>query len=480
MKQIGITHMKPFITFILIFYCFINSGSAARLFIRVSVMDYKSSYNSISLLDKIDKKLDPTLVYHSTYASEIKRFNVEILHLDDHIPFLISDSLYDKLSDKNYSTVHLIDKNKEVFTCLLKDLPLYLNKINNVLTESNKNDSITDINISSNSTYLHSEHFIFEYSNIFHDIKIIPINNIAKTQIFKVTPDLVKKSFKIAFPDDTGVYQSHLRLLNKSNGLMALPEEITNIWNDNDSLYALITLLYPTVVNIKGNEYTKLSKLNVLCLILRESEARIWVIGAMNSLKYDFDEGGDFFIHNGKYYFSVFKPGGIDVDNFFLGQWISENEYLKFNGIVNIDLPKIFIDHRIDYDLTSFTYHWPYLMLNISNTLIDLRSKETITLPLSEGKTNFSKISEKGKVDLKFSITDFIIKDHLLRLIYYNGKSYKISTIDLVSVKKINDEALSNKSKFLENIVSPQFLDFNSILYLGKKSNKLHLIRLNL
>jgi hypothetical protein len=165
---------------------------------------------------------------------------------------------------------------------------------------------------------------------------------------------------------------------------------------------------------------------------------------------------------------------------YFLGNWIEKNGRLKFNKLIETELPSFHVKNKIEYNLMDFFVKGDKLAFYMGDAIIDINNHKEYNLTITDFPiTNFANIAYGGQFDIKFSLCDFIQQDKQLKVIYRKNNSFYYAICLLENGKYIIQSEKEMKQFSLDNIARMPFFDEEGkILFEIKDKN--YFLRLSL
>lgn len=148
-------------------------------------------------------------------------------------------------------------------------------------------------------------------------------------------------------------------------------------------------------------------------------------------------------IYLGKNRFAVQVAPSDSQNYWLLAYYRQDDTSLQPLSLAPYEKPELWRKHNLGLNMTSLTGHYPYLMMPIANTIYDLRTQKTYTLPISMGDYDYSPeamrvfkpklgmfvqdvIGSDSQVRVLYSVKEKADQAHRLYLLYYDLISGKI------------------------------------------------------
>jgi hypothetical protein len=168
---------------------------------------------------------------------------------------------------------------------------------------------------------------------------------------------------------------------------------------------------------------------------------------------------------------------------------VNENEYdaksfwickcvLKDNIIIDttdcISRPKLHIDLKLAHNFNEYKLDGDYLINNITNELINYKTKES-----KELKIPFNKIipdkNDESKFTMNYSLIDFKIDNNKAQIIYYMDSAYHYLLHDIYNNKTL--EKFTIVTDYIELLKSPPKLFSKNLFYIFPKNQNVMVLK---
>ncbi len=456
---------KILLSITLLIYSFVLF-SQNRCYIKIN---FNECINCISfarqILD-ISPQLLPKIVMLSSYKEEGGKLLKETVGIKwDDANILYSDSLYNKLSQENTSSIHIYNvNNQEIYKIRITNIEGALPAINSftlINPKLQEKIKINDTLIFSNRCQLNlcgSHISIDDY--LLNKGVIAPKNDLSKINLIKGSDFDRKTLHQIVYKDlkkyeETILYDKELLKYNKNHC------KIESIWVDNDTPYLFITLPYPEVVTEKGKN---ILNINNEFMIMKYYNN----VMEPYTIEYPYDKGYDidqsmFYMRDGKFYLTVFK-NDLKGKNYLLAKYKLVDKKLVFEAFEPVELPSFFRINKFAYDYSQYSYHYPYIFFEKTPEYLNLKTNTINEIPISVTK----KITSSNSTD-DFTLNANITNGKYIKSLYQKKSKlyislYEIGNSKLLINQEVNIEGIDNKKS---NIV---FLDWSRLLFLNSKN----------
>ncbi len=248
-----------------------------------------------------------------------------------------------------------------------------------------------------------------------------------------------------------------------------------NFIDSNNNIYTIVSGLCAKP-NPKGNPEEDFIMSGFFCVIKigNDTIENIYPIDdAFVNPDYYILNFASFFSKENGFCFSLANQYPKENKKYFLGHWIIKNGRLKFNKLIETELPSFHIKNNIEYNLMDFLYKENKLAFYMGNAIIDIDKYKEYPLVINNFPViKFDNIAYGERFDIKFSFCDFIQKENHLHVIYRKNNTFfyddyllENGSYKLLNEKEIKQYSVDSLSRF------PFFNEDGKILFQIKDKN---------
>jgi hypothetical protein len=470
--------LKTMLGFCFSFFFAVVSASP-RCYILINQQECSSCFNSIPLLERIDTRLKPTLILRKEDERKYTSINKHLLRNSwSRERTIFSDSLFDHFNTDISAVIVTDSSGRILFRSLLKDLPLNLAKINEhaagkefVVQEFFIPDSIQ---LSDYVNILAGNNYYFILDNAFGALYSIPKSPAFNSGIIrKLEPENIQLlTLFRAKTGDTAGFAGFSRVMERMREFKFSPYEFNNIWEENDTLYLLMTLRAPKPR--ENNEGYVLAGSYFLLKISPSFEiSTIYIDQDLNTKHCMFDQVNGFCRYKDHYYFSVFSDTAAPVE-YIAGDFV-RNEKGKLKGkFLPFEKPVYFREQKLGNNFTSFSVSGTTGFYRIFPCIYDFRNMKMIRLKKEVPETDFS---DPLKAKLNFYIYGLSEDTAVYRMVVQEYDKLLLIIADKISGKILSSrEILPFKPEEINSDFT--FATDGSFLMINTVQNKISIYNL--
>ncbi len=463
--------MKKFILTILISLIYLLGYSQIKCYIKINMSDCKNCFAAISYFDKINANVKKIFIFRGSYEQDREYIQQTFFNdTNQKAEILFSDSLYHSLDTFSASSIHVFTPQglSAQFPFRAIDKNFHLINYPDTLYFRDKLPVSCKFKI--------ENELLYTYNYPLSEIAIYNMNKwYANATKIKLTDKMIKIAYNKHFRDTSSYYKC-----NELREKMNVPRFIAlnQIWSfdvKSDTLYFVSKHLYPKLCNYKGKADTCFYVFFSLFTVFNNSVLKITDIERTykeDSLVYTYEGigflGTYFHFCNNKFLFNMGKKKLEKRNNYFIGEWVSNNGSISYNKPFPIDLPELTYKFKIGY-LSEYTLHYPYLFSCFSAQLENLETFTSIYLPVNTGKLDYlydSLPTITSPTKINYKVVDFCKSNNRIKLLFYRNKTLVVQEIDLTNKTTVGEKTLMTFSS--DNVLrsDPQFEDFSTLVLL--------------
>ncbi len=402
-------------------------------------------------------------------------------------PIIASDTLYQKLNAQILSSFHLFQNGKEVYNCLLKEIPIHIKEIQRIIALSKDSIDLRSVKLPKNFKWKVTPKNIYLCDRNFYNITVIPIAEPENNRKIRNSAQLSELNYqKNLDSNEITEIKDLLRALK-----LPVAGRIEDFYTDEDTLYFTIYNYYPITgkrrgiaINLPEINETDTIIMGVFSLV-KYIDGKVISISPIK-YKLPYEENGytfsqnSFFVRNQIPYFSLTnRDKTLMKDYKFLSEWKNEKDSLKFKRFLNFGMPEIHKSNEdMGYHFSVFEYQHPYLVNVIGNELYNVETEDVKKLPLNNKISDFSDI-KAYRFKLNFVISDFSHRNDTVRIIAREFDKFYLYNINIKTQKLIKKkQQLLSEYDIMDLLGGIKFLNFDTICFIDRNNSTLYFRKL--
>jgi hypothetical protein len=437
-------------------------------FVFLTFKDCSICYSSIDNLDNISKNLSPNIVVRSAYEKTYRKILKQVYNYDCSLPVIISDSLYEQYAVGLTSKIIIIDdKNEVLFESEIKYLATDIDLLNLFALGTGEAQIYSHI---PDDTLLDEFQGLYTYGDrvLIQDYKPHRLYEVFDTG-FQLLLDgkKIDKTFihEQYFGHKEGIQNLIIFEKYLKSGMDLL--ELGQPYICDKGIYLMLEYHFPHTFKRNGKEILKIESLFLLGFLKGDSLIAFPVDSPVSP--FDIDEYNNIKVIDSVCYISVFKDD-LKRPNYFIAEYKKENNQLKYDRMLPLELPKFFRKHKLVYSTNNIYYRGNELFFTSTKSIFDLNTYEEYVIKQLKDGVDYSNPDQPYS---RFTFYDLRSIDEYTLLLVQADRKVKRIMLNRNTSEIVFEEDLELDEQTFRTL--PKFFK-DSIIYMNK-DNDLILIK---